>query len=109
MSAISGHVILQQLLGALAAHTRRFIILSDLQKDDMIGDVESHARLVSALLSGDPEIAEREVRMHIEDAAARVLQAATADSSNHERGKRQPIPHNLAGKPAEGRNLAGET
>ena len=114
MSATSGHVILQQLLGVLAAHTRRFIILSNLRKDDMIGDVESHARLISALLSGDPEIAEREVRMHIEDAATRVLQAATSESSNHEqsarvmfaaehqRGRRQPNPHALAGDPAEG-------
>ena len=62
MSALSGHIILQQLLAVLSTHTRRFIILSNLHKGDLISDIESHERLVTALLSGDPDITEREVR-----------------------------------------------
>ena len=84
MSALSGHIILQQLLAVLSTHTRRFIILSNLHKGDLVSDIESHERLVTALLSGDPDITEREVRKHIEDAATRLLQKSILGTSNAE-------------------------
>jgi DNA-binding GntR family transcriptional regulator len=71
--ARSDHRLLQEVLASIAVYSRGFIVHTKAYYGTDLGQVaDSHERLVTEVLSGDPRRAEAAVQEHIREAAARL-------------------------------------
>jgi len=67
------HELLMEQLGSLQVRTRQFILYTKLYRSDANGEVASHAPILAAIESREPERAEGALRAHIIEAGTLLL------------------------------------
>lgn len=70
----SGHELLIQQLANLGVHTRRLILYTELYESDPLSEVESHAQVVEAVRSLDPELLARVLYDHLVASGERLVE-----------------------------------
>jgi DNA-binding GntR family transcriptional regulator len=81
--ARSDHRLLQDVLASIAVYSRGFIVHTKAYYDaDLAQVADSHERLVTEVLSGDPRRAEAAAQEHIREAAARLQRLREEQQQN---------------------------
>lgn len=81
LSALAGHELLLEQLGAIHTHSRRLLAYSDLYTPDFGVVVQRHELLIDVIKGRDPEVIEHAVSDHITEVGRSIVAKMLAVTS----------------------------